>query len=99
MFHTRGIAEVMFFLFNLQGTGHWYGINKADVEELKGREVEVVILSKGQWSFLHVPPSLVEELQALGLEVIVEPTSTAKETYNSLVKQGKRVASLIHTTC
>ncbi|VDD84463.1 unnamed protein product [Mesocestoides corti] len=80
-------------------TSHWNGITKEDVSELTDKGAEYIVLSRGQWAFLHVPPAIVEELEKLGLKVIVERSSVAMETYNKLIDEGRRVAGLFHTTC
>ncbi|KAH9277682.1 Uncharacterized protein ECG_09612 [Echinococcus granulosus] len=85
--------------WNKGGTSHWGGITREDVEDLKEKGAEVVVLTRGQWAFLHVPPEVVKELEALNFKVIVERTAPAMETYNKLVTEGHRVAGLFHTTC
>ncbi|VDL60092.1 unnamed protein product [Hymenolepis diminuta] len=81
------------------GTSHWYGITREDVEELKNKNIEYIVLTRGQWAFLHVPPAIVKELEDLNFKVIVERSPVAMETYNKLVSEGHRVAGLFHTTC
>ncbi|VDM33795.1 unnamed protein product [Hydatigera taeniaeformis] len=85
--------------WNKTGTSHWKGITREDVEDLKAKGAEVVVLTRGQWAFLHVPPEIVKELEGLNLKVIVERSPIAMETYNKLVTEGQRVAGLFHTTC
>ncbi len=86
------------FLFVI-GTSHWNGITKEDVAELKDKGAKVIVLSRGQLTFLHVPPAIVEELQGAGFQVIVERSGLAMQTYNGLVEKGELVAGLFHTTC
>ncbi len=69
------------------------------MKELKDSGAETVVLSRGRWSFLHVPPALVSDLEGAGFKVIVEPTTTAVQKYNDLVDSGVRVAGLFHSTC
>ena len=83
----------------ISGTSHWSGITKEDVEELKSKNPEILVLTRGQWSFLHVPPDLVKELEGLNFKVIVERSANAVEMYNKFVTEGHRVAGLFHTTC
>ncbi|VUZ53952.1 unnamed protein product [Hymenolepis diminuta] len=85
--------------WNKTGTSHWYGITREDVEELKNKNIEYIVLTRGQWAFLHVPPAIVKELEDLNFKVIVERSPVAMETYNKLVSEGHRVAGLFHTTC
>ncbi|VDO02189.1 unnamed protein product [Rodentolepis nana] len=81
------------------GTSHWHGITREDVEELKNKDAEYIVLTRGQWTFLHIPPAIVKDLEDLNFKVIVERTPVAMATYNKLVSEGHRVAGLFHTTC
>nr|VZI47178.1 unnamed protein product [Spirometra erinaceieuropaei] len=85
--------------WNEFGTSHFQGITAGDVAELREKQVDTIILSRGQFGFLAVPQTLVDELQKAGYTVVVERSSQAMATYNTLVDQGKAVAGLIHTTC
>ncbi|VDN34641.1 unnamed protein product [Dibothriocephalus latus] len=85
--------------WNECGTSHWGGITVCNVAELREKKVDTIVLSRGRWGFLSVPQTLVDELQKAGFTVVVEWTSQAMTTYNTLVKEGKAVAGLIHTTC
>lgn len=87
--------------WNETGTGHFQGIQIADVEELLTYNPETVILSQGVLHALQVPQSTVDYIkkQRPNVEVIVCTSKKALETYNDLASKGVRVSALIHTTC
>lgn len=85
--------------WNETGTRHAPGIQPADVAELLERGVETVVLSRGRNGRLQVMDETLARLEDAGIEVVVEKTPAAIETYNVLADRGERVGALIHTTC
>lgn len=83
------------------GTGHVRGIRAADLTELLSFDPEIIILSQGMLSFLKVPKRITDQISDSRpeIKVIVEASKRAHRTYNSLAKEGKKVAALIHSTC
>ncbi len=81
------------------GTRHSPGIQPADVLSILTPEVEAVILGRGMLSRLGVCPETEALLQARNLEYHLLPTREAVSLYNDLVRQGKKVAGLFHSTC
>ncbi|VDP76644.1 unnamed protein product [Echinostoma caproni] len=83
------------------GTGHFPGIQTADVEELLTYNPETVVLSQGVLHVLQVPQATVDYIhkKCPNVEVLVRPSKKAFELYNELASKGVRVAALIHTTC
>jgi hypothetical protein len=80
------------------GTHHVPGIQPADVEELLEHDVDLVVLSKGQWNRLRVAPATLRRLEEQGVETLALLTGQAVETYND-VRTSRRVGALIHSTC
>lgn len=80
------------------GTRHSPGIQFADVRELLDHGAEVVVLSQGQIGRLKVAKATLRALEERGLEVHVQPTRQAVETYNRLRRESA-VGALIHSTC
>lgn len=80
------------------GTHHSPGIQPADVRELLDRGSRVVVLSRGQLERLQTSPDTLELLHGAGVEVHVEKTTAAVETYNRLAEHLP-VGGLFHSTC
>lgn len=80
------------------GTHHVPGIQPADVAELVTRGATTVVLSKGVWERLEVPPATLDWLQDKGVEVRVLQTEEAVECFNALAEIAP-VGGLFHSTC
>ncbi|MFW6193151.1 MAG: Mth938-like domain-containing protein [Gemmatimonadota bacterium] len=85
--------------WNETGTRHAPGIQPADVAELLEGGAETVVLSRGRNGRLGVMDRTLDRLEEAGVDVVVERTPAAIETYNALADRGARVGALIHTTC
>jgi hypothetical protein len=81
------------------GTQHVPGIQIADAEELLDAGADVVVLSRGMDLVLLVPAETIAALEALGVEVHVAQTKEAVRIVNELVKHGRKVGALLHSTC
>jgi len=81
------------------GTRHRPGVQVADAEELLERGASVVVLSRGRFRALQVPPETVSAIEARGARVIVLATAEAIRRYNELAAAGEAVGALIHSTC
>jgi hypothetical protein len=81
------------------GTSHSPGIQPEDVQELLDHGAQVVVLSKGMNRRLGVKPETLSMLEEKGVDVRVEPTDAAVETYNDLRADGRAVGGLFHSTC
>ena len=84
--------------WNETGTRHEPGIQPADVEELLGRGVAAVVLSKGFHERLGVTPEALRLLEAYSVTAHVLQTEDAILLYNQL-RDTERVGALIHSTC
>jgi hypothetical protein len=83
--------------------GHWWRkeghrLAPEDLPALLREPPEVLVVGQGSPGLMVVPPATLERLQALGIEVIVEPTARAWQTYNRL-RQEKRAVAALHLTC
>lgn len=81
------------------GTRHDPGVQPADVDELLGHGVEVVVIGIGMQRALGVCPETLDELGDRGVEVHVDQTEAAANRYNRLAEAGRPVGALIHSTC
>jgi hypothetical protein len=81
------------------GTHHSPGIQSADIEEILEKDVEVVVLTRGQLGRLGVAPETENTLRERGVEYRIEKTKKAVALFNKLSKGGERVGGVFHSTC
>lgn len=81
------------------GTHHSPGVQLADVEEILAKDVEVLILTRGQLGRLGISPDTEEKLRERGVSYHIERTKKAVRLFNDMVRQGKRVGGVFHSTC
>ena len=81
------------------GTHHSPGIQPADIEEILEKNVEEIVLGRGQLGRLGVAAETRESLDAHGVLYHIEKTKKAVTLFNDLVRQGKRVGGVFHSTC
>lgn len=84
-------------LDSLFGTTHEIG----DWEQalLLSQEPEIVLIANGWNGVLKVKEAFKKKVTELGVELRVILTPKVVKEYNRLVKEGKKVNVLIHTTC
>ena len=70
-----------------------------DFTELINSKPEILIIGTGAYSVVKPPKEIIDFIEKQGIKVIAEKTGTACKTYNTLLKQGKKVAALMHDTC
>lgn len=75
---------------------HWVGIE--DVKKIIEDKPKTVIFGTGYSGIMEVPKETKNYLEKLGIEVIIEPTKKACDTYNKLFENPGVVAAL-HLTC
>lgn len=85
--------------WNDTGTRHQPGIQPEDIEDIIARDIEVMILSQGMNLRLHIPRSTEKLLQSRGIEYHIEQTRRAIEMFNELMRKGKKVGGIFHSTC
>jgi hypothetical protein len=81
------------------GTRHVPGIQPEDAAELLEHSAEVVVLTRGQQLVLQVPAETIAWLEERGVEVVVDETRAAVERYHELLREGRKVGGLFHSTC
>lgn len=70
-----------------------------EMEKLLSNNPEIIIIGTGQNGAMELDKETIQKLQSKGAEIISDSTPKAIEIYNDQVKLGKRVNTLIHTTC
>lgn len=85
------------FLEKEFGTTH--KISHLEGDKLLEAQPEYILIGNGLNSAMKVEPQMLEHLQKSGVKILVLQSPIAISKYNDLVKQGRRVNALIHTTC
>lgn len=95
-------ADVMIYGNVVEGwwreEGHYLQLKDLDWLLEQAPPPEVLILGKGRYGLVTVPDDVIGTLEERGIEVIVQNTKEACQTYNKLVG-SKRVAAAFHLTC
>jgi len=71
----------------------------ADLKGVLEASPEVLVIGCGAMNCVRIPEEVESELGKLGIQLVAEPTGEACETYNALLKQGKKVVAGLHLTC
>ena len=69
-----------------------------DIADIIDENPEVLVVGAGAFGLVKVLPEIEEELNAGGIELIVENTEKACKTYNRLCP-SRRVVAALHLTC
>ena len=77
-------------------SGHLLTIN--DVENILQNPPEVLIIGTGSAGVMKVPEEVQQKIRKQGIELIVERTGDACNTYNEL-ENSKQVVAALHLTC
>lgn len=85
--------------WNETGTHHNPGIQPSDIEEILEHGVEVVVLTRGQLGRLGVSTETKDFLRKRGVSYHIEKTKKAVTLFNELIRHGKRVGGVFHSTC
>ncbi len=70
-----------------------------DIGEVLSPAPEVVVIGTGAYGRLEVLPEVEEALGALGAKTIIERTAAACDTFNTLLREGRRAVAALHLTC
>lgn len=70
-----------------------------DFFDLVGSKPSYIIIGTGAYGVVKVPEEIVEYIHKIGIKLIIQKTSEACRTYNTLIKEGKKVAAFMHNTC
>lgn len=71
------------------------------IEDLKDlpEKFEVLVIGNGASGVCQVPDETIEFVKRKGVEVIIQMTADATQTYNQLLSEGKDVVGAFHLTC
>ncbi|MFP4558964.1 MAG: Mth938-like domain-containing protein [Archaeoglobaceae archaeon] len=76
-----------------------HNVHPGDIGEIIDANPEIVIFGTGASGLMKVSKEVKEQLQQKGIDVDHMLTSKAKDKFNELVNQGKRVVLAAHLTC
>jgi hypothetical protein len=60
---------------------------------------EVLVVGTGYYGAMKVSPDVEKTLKSQGIELVVQPTREACQTFNEHLKSSRRVAGAFHLTC
>ncbi|MDP8215399.1 MAG: Mth938-like domain-containing protein [Candidatus Euphemobacter frigidus] len=94
-------SDVIIFPDRIQSSwwresGH--SLSLKDIEAVLDLKPEVLVIGTGSGGLMEVPSQAADEIRNRGIELIVERTADAVETYNRLCKQRLTVGAF-HLTC
>jgi len=78
-------------------SGHTVEIE--DVQDVIDSDSTILVIGKGQPGYMRVTESLREHLEKNDIELIVEQTSDAIQTFSRLMQAGKQVSAGFHVGC
>jgi hypothetical protein len=83
--------------------GDWWrqkghALHVDDLEAVFEAGPEVLVVGQGAYARMRVTPEARHALQTAGIELVVQPTEQACQTYNRLREQRPAAAAL-HLTC
>lgn len=72
-----------------------------DLKEVLNAEPkpEVLVVGTGFLGVMKVSNEVEEALRSKRIEIIAQPTKRACQTFNELLKSGRRVVAAFHLTC
>ena len=78
-------------------SGHTVSID--DLTDIINAEPDYLVIGSGSSGLMKVSSRLRQHLEDSGIEVLVEPTATAIQTFNRMYDDGKDISGGFHLTC
>jgi len=75
-----------------------HSLQIADLKEVLEAKPEVLVVGTGYSGMMNVPPETRNYLESEGIDLIIQKTTEACQTFNQLIESRKVVAAL-HLTC
>lgn len=63
------------------------------------KEVDFIVIGTGYYDQVRVEDETLTFLNEKNIKPIIRETTKAVDEYNRLVKEGKKVATILHSTC
>ncbi|UCD86570.1 MAG: hypothetical protein JSV01_01980 [Desulfobacterales bacterium] len=77
--------------------GHLVQIN--DVQDLLNADAEICVFGTGAYGSMRVSEAVRSEFQNRGIQILIEKTESACDTYSRLLRDGKKVVAGFHLIC
>ena len=78
---------------------HGHRLAIEDLREIIEERPEVLVVGTGYSGLLKIPSETKRHIEKKGIELIVQPTEQACETYNALIRSGRKAVAALHLTC
>ena len=83
--------------------GWWRKVgHQLRIEDIKGvvdNGPDVLVVGTGYSALMKVSAETKKYFEERGIELIIQPTKRACETYNKLIQSGKKAVAAFHLTC
>jgi len=76
-----------------------HSLHVSDIDDALRGSPEILVVGTGFSGLMAVPPATLRYLEDRGIRANVEPTGRAFQTFNALVRSGRRVVGAFHLTC
>jgi len=76
-----------------------HGVLPEDVDDILLAKPEFLVVGMGQPGRMLVTPELRRALEDARIHLIELPTAQAVDSFNELIRKGRRVAGAFHLTC
>lgn len=76
--------------------------HKLSLEDIKAflyNTPEVLVVGNGKFGLMKVQKDLINYCESSSIELIVQKSEVASETYNELVNRRKHILAAFHLTC
>ncbi|MEA2089285.1 MAG: Mth938-like domain-containing protein [Thermoproteota archaeon] len=70
-----------------------------DLKDVIEAKPDVLVVGTGYFGLMKVPTEVKQRLKEKEIEVVVQPTKKACETFNQLIQSGEKVVAAFHLTC
>ena len=77
--------------------GHF--LQNVDLEDVWSFSPEYLVVGTGANGCMKVAQEVLDKAKKLNIQVISQLTAQAVDTFNNLLKQGKKIAGVFHLTC
>ncbi len=77
---------------------HSHKVELEDIPELQEAEVDVIIFGTGAYGLMEIDKKVIEHFAKRNIELIIEKTGNAVNTYNE-ISENKKVIAALHLTC
>ncbi len=70
-----------------------------DIKEVLAFQPDVLVVGQGAFGRMKVTDQVRESLKKRSIELIADKTGAAKDAFNRLAGEGKKVVTALHLTC